>query len=150
MLEDKINQDLKAAMLAGQSETVTTLRGLKAVLLNVKVAEGKRDEGLTDDEVTNIFRKESKKRQESAELYVQGGSQERADKELKEKALIDAYLPPMLNDEALRGLIETAITETGATSMQQMGQVIGAVKQRAGSSADGGAIARLVKERLAA
>lgn len=148
MLEDKLNQDLKAALLGGEQEKATTLRTLKAVLLNVKVAEGKRDSGLTDDEVIALLRKESKKRQESAELYVQGGSQERADKELREKELIDGYLPPMLDDDALKALIDEAVQQTGATSMQQMGQVIGAVKQKAGASADGGTIARLVKERL--
>ena len=93
MLEQTIEQDLKTALLGGDGVRVTTLRGLKAVLLNVKVATNKRDTGLGDDEVLAQIGKQIKQRQESAEMYVQGGDQGRADKELAEKAILEAYLP---------------------------------------------------------
>ena len=148
MLEDKIEQDLKAALLAGDKQRVTTLRGLKAVLLNVKIATGQRESGLTDDEVLPQLAKQAKQRQESADMYVQGGDQARADAELAEKAIIEAYLPAQLSDAEISKLIDEVITATGAAGPQAMGQVIGQVKAKTGAAADGAVIARLVKEKL--
>ena len=148
MLEQTLEQDIKAALLAGDSVKVTTLRGLKTVLLNVKIATGKRDTGLDDDEVLALFAKESKKRQESADLYKQGGDETRANAELTEKAIIDAYLPAQMSQEELAALVDQVIAETGAAGPQDMGRVIGAVRGKAGPAADGGAIAKLVKEKL--
>jgi uncharacterized protein YqeY len=148
-LEDRLSQDLKAAMLAGQQQRVMTLRGLKSSLLYAKVAnKSARDEAMPDEAVIALLARESKKRQESADLYRQGGSQDKADAELQEKAIIDAYLPAQLTDEEIVALIDTAIAAVGATGTAQMGQVIGKVKQQAGATADGAVIARLVKEKL--
>lgn len=148
MLEQKLEQDIKTALLAGDKTKVTTLRGLKAVLLNVKVATGKRDEGLSDDEVLAQFSKQAKQRQESADLYKQGGNVEKADAELTEKALIETYLPTQLSETEIADLIDKVISETGASGQSAMGQVIGEVKKRAGAAADGSIIARLAKEKL--
>lgn len=149
MLKQRIDQEIKQALLEGNKTLATTLRGLKSVILYAEVAKGNREEGLSDDEILTLFAKESKKRQDSADLYVQGGSQEKADAELEEKRIIDAYLPQQLSDDELSKLVDDVITETGATDMQAMGQVIAAVKQRSEGQADGGRIAKLVKERLA-
>lgn len=148
MLEQQLEQDIKAALLAGDSQRVSVLRGLKATLLNVKVATGKRDSGLSDEEVLSAFAKESKKRQESADLYKQGGDEARTAAELAEKAIIDAYLPAQLSEEELGKLVDDAIAQTGASGPQAMGQVIGQVKAKAGAAANGALIARLVKEKL--
>lgn len=148
MLEEKIEQDLKAALLAKDAERVSVLRGLKSVLLNVKVAEGKRDSGLKDDEVQAVLAKEAKKRQESADLYKQGGDEERAGAELAEKAIIEEYLPEQLSEDELAGLIDEAIAATGAKDQKDMGKVIGMVRSKAGAGADGAAIARITKEKL--
>lgn len=148
MLEQQLEADIKAALLAGDSVKATTLRGLKATLLNLKVANGTRDTGLADDEVLAVFAKESKKRQESADLYQQGGNQEKYQAELTEKAIIDSYLPEQLDESTLTAMIDEIISATGASGMQAMGQVIGAVKAKAGASADGALVARLVKEKL--
>lgn len=147
-LEQRLEDDIKTALLAGESTTATTLRGLKAALLNVKVAEGKRDVGLNDDEVITIFAKEAKKRQESADMYMQGGSPDKAEAELLEKKIIETYLPAQLSEAEVTAIVDAVIAETGATGMQAMGQVIGQVKQKVGASADGSLVARLVKERL--
>jgi uncharacterized protein YqeY len=149
MLEDRLEQDIKTALLAGNSVKATTLRGLKAALLNVKVAEGKRDSGLSDAEVISVFAKQAKQRQESADLYKQGGNGEKAEAELTEKALIETYLPEQLSEEEIGKMIDEAIEQTGAAGPQDMGRVIGAVKARTGASADGSVIARLAKEKLA-
>lgn len=148
MLEDRIEQDIKTALLAGNSGRATTLRGLKAALLNVKVAEGKRDSGLTDDEVIAVFAKEAKKRAESATMYEQGGAADKAAAELEEKAIIEEYLPAQIDEAELTEIIKKAIADTGASGPQAMGQVIGAVKKQVGASADGAVIARIVKEQL--
>lgn len=148
MLEQQLEQDIKAALLSGDKTRATTLRGLKAALLNVKVATGKRDSGLTDEEVLPILSKESKKRQESADLYVQGGDQTRADAELAEKAIIDAYLPAQLSEAEVAVLVDEAIKQTGASGQAGLGQVIGQVKAKTGATADGAVIARLAKEKL--
>jgi uncharacterized protein YqeY len=145
MLEQKLEQDLKAALLGGERERVDTLRLLRSALLNIKVAKGTRDQSMSDDDVIAVLSKESKKRQESADLYMQGGRPESAEKELREKAIIDAYLPAQLSEDEIAKLVDEAIAASPAPNM---GQIIGQVKSKAGASADGAVIARLVKERL--
>jgi uncharacterized protein YqeY len=148
-IRQQLEDDVKAAMLSGDKLRVETLRGLKSVIVYADVAAKKRDTGgIDDEEILGLFAKETKKRQESADLYVQGGSQERADKELAEKAIIELYLPAQLSEAEIAALVDAAIAEQGAEGMQAMGKVIGAVKAKAGNSADGSVIARLVKERL--
>lgn len=148
MLEQRLEQEIKAALLAGDSIKVTTLRGLKSAILSAKVAAGSRGADMSDEDVISIFSKEAKKRQESADYYVQGGNQPMADAELAEKALIETYLPAQMSEDEVRGVIDAVITELGATDMKMMGQVIGATKTKTAGAADGGLIARLVKERL--
>ena len=149
-LKQQIDQDLKAALLSGDSVKVATLRGLKSVILNEEVAQGSRDTGIQDEVIVRLLSKESKKRQESADLYEQGGAHDRAKAELDEKAIIDAYLPEQLSVEELTKVIDEVISTTNASGMQAMGAVIGQVKQKVGATADGALIARVVKERLVA
>lgn len=147
-IKQQIEADLKTAMLGGDKVLTTTLRGLKSAILNAEIAANKRETGLSDEETVALFGKEAKKRQESADLYKQGGNEERAQAELTEKQVIEKYLPKQMDDETLKALVESAITETKAVGMQDMGKVIGLVKQKAGAEADGGRIAVLVKEKL--
>jgi len=148
MVVDDITAALKQALLQRDSETATTLRGLKSVILNAEVAAGKRDTGLDNDEVVALLQKEAKKRQEAAAIYADAGDEARAAKELSEKDIIAQFLPEQLDDTAVVQLVEDAIAELGASTMQDMGKVIGAVKAKAGATADGGLIARIVKEKL--
>ena len=147
MLKQQIEQDLKAALLSGDKDRATTLRGLKSVILYAEVAKGVREPGLPDNEIVGLLSKEAKKRQESAELYVKGGSRERADAELAEKAIIEVYLPKQLTEAELEALVDEVVAQSGARSAQAMGQVIAAVKEKA-ATADGATIARLVKGKL--
>jgi uncharacterized protein YqeY len=148
-IKQQLDQDLKIAMLAGEKDKVTTLRGLKGAVLNVEIAKGSREQGLSDEEIIDVFSKEVKKRQESAEMYVQGGNQERADAELAEKTIIEHYLPAQMSDDELKAIVDSVITDTAASGMQAMGQVIGQVKQKTAGQADGARIAQFVKEKLA-
>ena len=149
MIRQKLEQDVKAALLAGDKLRVETLRGLKTAILYADVATKTRDTGgVDDDAILALFAKEAKKRQESADLYIKGGSPERAEKELAEKKIVEAYLPTQLSEAELGELIDMAITQTGASEVKDMGKVIGAVKAKAGNAADGALIAKLVAERL--
>lgn len=148
MIHDQINQDLKKALLGGDTFRVTVLRGLKSAIGYAEVASGKRDEGLSDEEVITLFQKEAKKRQESADMYAKADDQTRSEKELKEKTIISEYLPAELTEEEIVKIVNSVIEQMGTTTMASMGQVIGAVKAQAKGTADGATIARLVKERL--
>jgi hypothetical protein len=148
-IKQQIDKDLKTALLEGNKELVTTLRGLKSSLLYEEVAAGKREDGLDDAAVITVLQKEAKKRQDSADLYDKGGDVNRRDKELAEKTVIDKYLPDALSDEELNKLVEEAITKNSPVSLQSMGVIIGQVKQAAAGQADGSRIAQVVRERLA-
>jgi uncharacterized protein YqeY len=149
MIKDQITADLKQAMLAGDKLKVEVLRGLKSAILYAEVAAGARSGGGLDDiAVTAVLSKESKKRQESADLYTQGGAGDKAQRELSEKAIIDGYLPASLSEAELQALIDKVVTALGGLNPQTMGQVIGRVKLDAGPAADGAIIARLVKETM--
>lgn len=150
MLEDNLNKDLKTALLAGDKTLATTLRGLKSSLLYAKIASNARDQVMSDDAIIAVLQKEAKKRQESADLYRQGGSLERAEAELQEKAVIEKYLPAQLDENAITKLVDEAIAGLGGKEATQMGAVIGLVKKQAGGAADGAVIARIVRERLSA
>src|SRR6185437_9354081 len=141
MLQEQIMQDLKSALLAKDAEKVSVLRSIKSAITYAEVERGvKGGAGLSDQEILEVMSKESKKRQESAELFTKGGATERADKELREKAIIDTYLPDALSNDDIAKLVDQAISEMGELSPQTMGRVIGRVKELSKGAADGGAI----------
>ena len=146
MLEQQIDQDLKQALLGGDKPRVEVLRGLKSVLLYEKVAKGLRDSGLSDEAVLTLISKEVKKRTESAELYEKADAQDRAESEIRERAILEEYLPEQLNDEELERIVGEVVATLGTTA--QLGQVIGAVRQTVGTRAAGGRIAAAVKAKL--
>lgn len=148
-IKQQIDQDLKQAMLAGDKTLVTTLRGLKSSILNTEIAGGQRESGLPHEQVLQLLAKEAKKRQESAELYEQGGNNEKAAAELEEKRVIEQYLPKQLSDDELSAIVDEVVAGMGGVSQQTMGQAIGQVRARVGNQADGGRIATAVKERIA-
>lgn len=147
-IKERLDSDIKQAMLAGDKTLTTTLRTLKSVILNAEVAQGLREEGLSDEACIELLTKEAKKRQESADMYAQGGS-DKAEAELAEKAVIEGYLPTQLADEELASIVQTVITEQEAVGMQAMGSVIAEVKSRTAGQAEGSRIAAEVKAQLA-
>jgi len=147
-LKQRVQDDLKTALLGGDRFAAETLRGLKAAILNEEVAQNKRDEGIDDATVEQIIAKEVKKRAESAELYEQNDRAEQAADERKEADILRVYLPTQLNEAELREIITTKIAELGVSGPQAMGQVIGAVKAQVGNTANGATIAQLVKSAL--
>ena len=146
MLKERLTDNIKTAMLAGDKPRVEVLRGLKAAILNEEVAKGVRDAGLPDDQIQQVFAREVKKRLEAAELYTKAGRQELADAENYQKGIIEEFLPKQLTDDELSEVVTAAIAELGQNA--HMGQVIGAVKAKVGQSADGARIAAAVKAKV--
>ena len=147
-LRDALQDDLKAALLGGNRFEADTLRGLKAALLNEEVAQNKRDEGLADDEAEKIVAREVKKRRESIALYEQNDRADLADAEKAELDILEKYLPKQLTEAEIQTEVDAVIAGMGDVTMQQMGQVIGAVKTKLGTSADGAIVAKIVKNTL--
>jgi len=147
-LKQRIQDDLKAALLGGDRFVGETLRGLKAAILNEEVAQNKREEGLDDAAIEQIIAKEVKKRNESAAIYDQNMRQDSAADERREADILGNYLPEQLSEAELKTVVDAKVAELGATDVKMMGQVIGAVKKDVGNTADSSMIARLVKEAL--
>lgn len=147
-LKSKIDNDLKAALLGGNHFAAETLRVVKAVILDEEIAQNKRDVGLGDDIIEQILAKEVKKRNESAEIYVNASRPELAEQEKAENEIICNYLPKQLSEDEIEVVVGRIVGDTGASGMSSMGQVIGLVKKELGSSADGAIIAKIVKSLL--
>ncbi len=148
MLKDTLNSDLKAAMLSGDKERVEALKMLKTAITYKEVELGVRDTGLSDEQVVDVLTKESKKRGDSAKMYESAGRTEQAQSERFEQEVIAQYLPEQASDEEIKSAVDEVINSMDSPTMQQMGQVIGAVKAKLGQSADGARISALVKETL--
>lgn len=149
MLQQRIEQDLKTALLASDTLKVSVLRSLKSAITYAEVARGvKGTTGLDDQDIVDVLSKEAKKRQESAEIFAKNDQQVRADQELSEYSIIEQYLPPMATEAELRSTIEDVVGSIESPTMQMMGKVIAEVKEKTQARIDGGLLARLVKERL--
>lgn len=147
MLE-QIESDLKAAMLAGDKHTVETLKSLKSAVQYEAVSKSVKPNDLNKEQLQAVFAREAKKRQEAAELYAGANEADRADNELAEKAVIDKYLPEQMPEDQLLEVIKQEIAAVPGATIKDMGKLIGAVKAKTAGSADGSAIARLVRQQL--
>ena len=147
MLEDQLQKDYVQAMKDRDAVKSSTVNFLRAQLKNVRIE--KRSEALEDKDVILVIKKQIKQRQDSIEQYEKGGRQDLADKEIAEMAILKSYLPEELSEQALQQLVEQAITETGAQSMKDMGNVIKAVAAKAQGKADNRVVSELVKKALA-
>ena len=149
-LQDRLRSDLTTAMRARDELTTATLRMALTALKSAEVAGASARE-LSQDEVVAVLRSETKKRREAAEAFAAAGRAEQAQRERAEEGVLVGYLPAQLDDEALTALVaeEVAAAATaGKTGMGAMGAVMGAVKPRVGSSADGGRVAAEVRRQL--
>ncbi len=144
-LQEDIMRDTKEAMKARDRSRVDALRMLTAALKNGEIEKGS---SLTEGEEQAILRRQLKQREEAAEAFRKAGREEQAQAEVSEAEVVRRYLPAPLSDEELRGIVEEAIRETGATSMRDMGAVMGRATALAGDRADGRRLSALVRERL--
>ncbi len=145
MITDRIQEDLKTAMKARDSLKVTTLRMASADIKNARIA---KKEELTDDEVVGVLKRAVKQREEAVAQYRDADRPELAEKEEAEAAILSAYLPRMLEGDALRDIVRAAIESSGATSMKEMGQVMKVVMADHASEVDGKAVQAMVRELL--
>lgn len=139
---DKLNQDIKAAMLAGEKQKADILKFLKNA---VDVAAKDSGQDLSEDEVLKVFKKEAKKRTEAAKLYREGDDETRAASEESERKIIEEYLPQQMSEDEVAKLVDEAISEIGSDNF---GQIIGAVMKKAEGSADGSVVSKIIKEKL--
>ena len=146
-LEQQISDDMKAAMKARDTQTVSTLRMVIAGIKNLRAESGHGDE-VTDDEVVGVITKQAKQRRESIESYTSGGRPELAESEERELEILQHYLPKQLSDDEVADLVDQAIAETGASSPGDLGTVMKAVMPKVGGRADGKQVNAVVRERL--
>ncbi|MBD5186754.1 MAG: GatB/YqeY domain-containing protein [Bacteroidales bacterium] len=146
-LFDQISEDIKKAMLAREKVRLEALRGVKKEFLEAKTAKGANGE-LSDETATKIMVKMVKQRKESAQIYADNNRPELAENELAEAAVIEEYLPKQMTAEELEAELKAIISETGATSMKEMGKVMGIASKRLAGRAEGKAINAKVKELL--
>lgn len=148
MLKDKIQEDLKSAMLAKDEDKLSTIRMLKSALQYYEIQKGGAGYSANDEDVLDVVGKEIKKRREAIEMFVKGGRQESADKEKKELELLQSYLPEQMSEDEIRSLVEETVTTLGASTMQDMGKVMGALSQKTKGKADGQLVSSIVREKL--
>ncbi|MBD5309700.1 MAG: GatB/YqeY domain-containing protein [Muribaculaceae bacterium] len=146
-LFDQISEDIKKAMLARDKVRLEALRGVKKEFLEAKTAKGANGE-LSDENATKIMVKMVKQRKESAKIYEENNRPELAVNELEEARVIEEYLPVQLSPIELENELKAIIAETGASSMKEMGKVMGVASKRLAGRAEGKAINAKVKELL--
>lgn len=144
-LQDEISRETKEAMKGRDRPRVEALRMLTSALKNGEIEKG---EPLTEDEEITILRRQLKQREESADAFRKAGREEQARAEETEAEIVRGYLPAPLSDEEMSGLVDEVIDETGATSMRDMGTVMGRATARAGNRADGKRLSAIVRARL--
>ena len=142
---ERIQADQRSALKAGEKERLSALRLLSSELKNRRIELG-RD--LTDEDAIEVLMKALKQRRESEEQYGKGGRPELAARESAEADLIRGYLPEQLSDEELSALVDAAIAEAGATSMKDMGAVMGRLMPKLKGRAEGAVVSARVRERL--
>ncbi len=146
-LKERLRADLTTAIKARDKLRSSTLRMSLTALTNAEVA-GETARELSDDEVLDVLDKEAKKRREAADAYDQAGRTDLAAKERTEGEIIAEYLPAQLSDDELTELVRSAIAETGASSMKDMGSVMKIVQPQVKGRAEGGRVAAIVRAQL--
>ena len=145
-MEQQIQQDIKAAMLAKEKVRLESLRAIKAAILLAKTADG--SESIADEAVVKIIQKLVKQRKETAEIYKQQNREELAAQELAEAAAMEVYLPKQLPEAEIEEELKKIIAQVGATGPQDMGKVMGTATKALAGKAEGRIISALVKKLL--
>ena len=149
MLRNSINNAMKDAMKARDERRVSTLRMMNAAIKNADIeARGQGKPPLGDAEVLPVLQKMIKQRQESVELYQKGNRADLVKQEQEEIAIITAYLPKQMSEDEMKAAIASAIKETGAAGMKDMGKVIGALRGKYAGQMDFGKASGIVKSKL--
>ena len=146
-LEQQIQEAIKEAMKAKDAVALSANRAIKGEILLFKTAEGGAKE-VTDGDILKMIQKLVKQRKEAAEQFVAGGRQDLADNELAEAAALEKYLPKQLSPDEVKAKIQEIVTQVGATSIRDMGKVMGIANKALAGLSDGRTISGIVKELL--
>ena len=145
---DQISKEIMAAMKAHDQVRLEALRGAKKELLEAKTAKPQGEE-LSDDEAIKVLKKMVKQRKDAAQIFVGQGRQDLADGELQQASVLETYLPAALTPEQLEAAVKDIIAQSGATSIKEMGKVMGLANKALAGKADGKEISDCVKKLLA-
>jgi uncharacterized protein YqeY len=145
---ERIDGDLKKAMLAREAEKLSTLRMLKSAVKYAAIEKGGADYVPSDAEVLAVVRKEAKKREDSVASFDQAGRTDLSAKEKQELEFLKTFLPAQMAPEQVEELVRAAIAETGATGKAQMGQVMKAAQAKAAGQVDGKTLSQVVQRLL--
>ncbi|MGC1324025.1 MAG: GatB/YqeY domain-containing protein [Candidatus Udaeobacter sp.] len=147
-LQQRVDSDLKEAMRAKDATKLGVLRMLKSALKYAAIAKSDAEAELSDAEAVQVIRKQAKQRQDSIESFEKGGRAELADKEKKELAILNTYLPQGMSPDELAKVVRETIAELGATSKAQMGAVMKALQVKVAGRADGKTLSAEVARQL--
>ena len=146
-LENKIQSDLVQAMKEKDTARVSALRSIKTAIMETKTAaNGKKD--LEDGDIVKIIQKLSKQREEAATIYEQNNRLDLAEGERRELVVLNTYLPKMLTESEVEEIVAKTIADLGATSMKDMGKVMGFINKTYAGQVDGSMVSRIVKSKL--
>ncbi|MEZ4880538.1 MAG: GatB/YqeY domain-containing protein [Chitinophagales bacterium] len=146
-IDANINNEIKQAMLAKEEAKLRTLRAIKSAFLLAKTEKGS-DGTISEDKEIKVIQKLFNQRKESFDIFNKEGRAELAVKEKEEMDILESYLPKQLSDEELETSVKNIIAQVGATSMQDMGKVMGIASKQLAGKADGGRISAIVKSVL--
>ena len=146
-LENTIQKNLVQAMKNHQEHTVSALRSVKTAIMEVKTAPGGKKE-LEDGDIIKIIQKLVKQRKESMDMYSQAGRHELADNENQEMLVLMDYLPKTLTESEVEEIVAKTIADLDATSMKDMGKVMGFISKTYAGQVDGSVVSRIVKAKL--
>jgi uncharacterized protein len=147
-LEIKINEDIKQAMLSKDKRKLNALRAIKAALLLEKTGKDVSSGIIPESVELKLLQKLVKQRRESAAIYLDKQRNELAEEEIYQAEIIEKYLPEQMNDDEVRAMLKSIIAETGASSIKDMGKVMGLATKKAAGKADNQLISKIVKELL--
>ncbi len=144
-ISERLSDDLKKALKAGEKEALSAIRMIKAAIKNKEIEKGPP---LGDEDINGVLASLARQRKESIEQFSKAGRQDLVEKETKELSIVQSYLPRQLTEEELREIIQDVIKETGAVGSKDMGKVIKSVMAKAKGQVDGKVVSELVKNLL--
>lgn len=148
MLKQQLRDQLKESMLAKNTDKTSVLRLLLSALNYYEIQKGGANYEATDEDVLAVIQKEVKQRKDSIEQFEKAGRQDLVDKEKRELEILQTYLPEQMSEEEIKKLVEQAIKDTNASSLQDIGKVMGALMPKVKGKADGNLVSNIVKQQL--
>jgi len=148
MTIQELRAELKTSMLARDTEKTSVLRMVISAIQYYEIDKGGAGYSASQEDVMNVLQIQAKQRRDSIEQFSAGGRPELAEKEQKELDMITSYLPAQLTEDEIRTIIDAAITQTGASTPQDMGKVMGSLMSQTKGKADGSLVSKIVREKL--